>query len=206
MIRKGIIGGTFNPIHIGHLNIAYEAIYKLKLDKVIFMPNGSPPHKDNFNILDSKYRLDMVKLAIEHEKMFEVSTYEIYKEDISYTYQTLNYFRKKEPDTEWFFITGVDCLMDLGKWKNTKEILRNCNLIVFSRVGFSEEEIFAQKKIIEDKYSEKIVFIDIPLIEISSTAIRRKIRKNEEFGYLVGDKIKNYIKINRLYLGDNYVE
>lgn len=206
MIRKGIIGGTFNPIHIGHINIAYEAIYNLSLDKVVFMPNGNPPHKNNAEVADGKYRLDMIKLAIEEEEMFEISAYEINKCGVSYTYETLKYLKDKEPETQWFFISGVDCLMDLHKWNSPDEILKNCNLVVFSRSGYSKEEIFNQKKRIEQKYKKSIIYLDIPLIEISSTAIRNKVEKKQEFSYLVGNKVSCYIKKNKLYLGENYVD
>ncbi|MHC1683503.1 MAG: nicotinate-nucleotide adenylyltransferase [Clostridiaceae bacterium] len=204
-MKKGILGGTFDPIHIGHLNIAYESLYKLKLDEVIFLPNGNPPHKTNNNISHSKYRLDMVKLSVEGENLFKVSSYEVDRKDVSYTYETLEYFRDKEPETEWFFITGADCLFDLQKWRNPKEILKNCRFVVFPRGGFSKEELIFQKKKIEEKFKEKITFLDIPSMEISSSAIRDKVIKNEEFEYLVGSKVKVYIKANKLYLGDNYV-
>lgn len=199
MIKKGLFGGTFNPIHIGHLNIAYEALYRLNLESVVFMPSGNPPHKTDKTIRDSKLRLDMVKLAIEDEKLFSVSEYEITKEEFSYTFETLEYFNKTEKNTKWYFITGVDCLMQLETWKNVEKIMSSCEFVVFNRDGYNIKDILNKKRFIEEKYNKKIFFLDIPILEISSSSIRKKIYNNEEISYLVGKNVKKYIYESNLY-------
>ena len=117
MKRYGMMGGTFNPIHLAHLYIAYEAKETLNLDKVIFMVAGNPPHKKESPIIDSNYRYDMVKMAIKDYSGFEISDYEIQKQGYSYTYETLKYLKDQEEDVEVFFISGADSLMDIEKWK-----------------------------------------------------------------------------------------
>lgn len=199
MIKKGLFGGTFDPIHIGHLNIAYEALYRLNLESVVFMPSGNPPHKTDKTIRDSKLRMDMVKLAIEDEELFSVSQYEITKEEFSYTFETLEYFNKTEKNTRWYFITGADCLMQLETWKNVEKIMNSCEFVVFNRDGYNIKDILNKKRFIEEKYNKRIFFLDIPILEISSSSIRRKIYKNEEISYLVGKNVKKYICERNLY-------
>ena len=122
MKKIGIIGGTFNPIHLAHLYIAYEAKCQLNLDKVIFMPAGSPPHKKNEDILEAPLRYKMVLEAIKKYEDFEISNYEIEKEGFSYTYETLENFKSK--DNILYFITGADCLINIEKWKNPDRIFK----------------------------------------------------------------------------------
>ena len=188
MKKKGIFGGTFDPIHNGHLHIAYEALYKLNLDKVIFIPSGNPPHKTDKVITDATIRYKLVKDVIQNEKKFEVSDYELKNESLSYTYKTLKHFNEKHEDTEWYFITGADCLMQLDSWKNINEVLSLCNFVVFRRSGYSMEDMLKQKERIEKKFNKKIIFLDIPVIDISSTTIRNKIRNGENISYLVPEK------------------
>ena len=160
MKKKGIFGGTFDPIHNGHLHIAYEALYKLNLDKVIFIPSGNPPHKTDKVITDATIRYKLVKDVIQNEKKFEVSDYELKNESLSYTYKTLKHFNEKHEDTEWYFITGADCLMQLDSWKNINEVLSLCNFVVFRRSGYSMEDMLKQKERIEKKFNKKIIFLD----------------------------------------------
>jgi nicotinate-nucleotide adenylyltransferase len=199
MIKKGLFGGTFDPIHNGHLHIAYEALYNLSLDRVIFMPSGNPPHKTDRVITDAKIRYTLINEVIENEKRFEVSDYEIKKKTLSYTYETLKHFNKLEPSTKWHFITGVDCLMNLYTWKNINEILNLCKFVVFNRSGYNKEEILIQKKEIENKFKKEIIFLDLPVLEISSTSIRSKIEKEETISYLVPEKAKIVIEDMKLY-------
>ena len=124
MIKKGIFGGTFDPIHNGHLHIAYAALDTLNLDKIVFVPAGSPPLREDKKISDAFLRYELVKLAVRKEAKFEVSSYEINKKGISYTCETIQHFKEIEKETKWYFIAGVDCLMELEKWKNVQTIMR----------------------------------------------------------------------------------
>ena len=131
MKRYGMMGGTFNPIHLAHLYIAYEAKEALSLDKVIFMVAGNPPHKKDTKVIDAKYRYNMVQKAIESYEGFDISDYEIQKEGYSYTYETLKYLKGDKEDIEVFFIAGADSLMNIEKWKFKKlKILHLKNKII----------------------------------------------------------------------------
>ncbi|HAG43603.1 MAG TPA: nicotinic acid mononucleotide adenylyltransferase [Clostridium sp.] len=185
MMRKAIFGGTFDPIHNGHMHIAYEALYNLNLDLIIFMPSGNPPHKIRRKVTEGKIRYEIVKSAIKDEIRFDISDYEINSNELSYTYKTLKHFNNLEPNTEWFFITGADSLIDLESWRNVKGILENCTLVVFTRPGYSLEEIKKQKKNIEEKYNTDIIFLNMPVIDISSTIIKKKISENKNVKYLL---------------------
>lgn len=199
MIKKAVLGGTFDPIHNGHMHIAYEALYQLKLDKVVFMPAGKPPHKSNRIVTAGNIRYEMVKKAIEDEKRFEIDDYEIVKSGFSYTYETLEYLNTKESDTDWYFISGVDCLIDLSSWKKVDKILQLCTLVVFNRPGYTNSEIKKQKEKMEKIYGEQIVFLDLPLMDISSSNIREKLRNGQNISYLVPGKVNKYIEKAKLY-------
>ncbi|MCY6371853.1 nicotinate-nucleotide adenylyltransferase [Clostridium ganghwense] len=199
MNKNGIFGGTFDPIHNGHLHIAYEALYRLGLEKVIFIPAGNPPHKTNKGVTDAEVRFQLVKKTIEKEKKFEVSDYEIKKKNLSYTYETLKHFKLLQSQIQWYFITGVDCLMEIDSWKNVKEILDYCKFVVFNRPGYTKEDIIRQKNSIEKKYNKEIIFLDIPILEISSTQIREKIKKGENVSYLIPEKLNYLLTDMKLY-------
>ena len=194
MRKYGIMGGTFNPVHFAHLYIAYEAKEKLDLDKVIFMPAGNPPHKKNNIIIDSKYRYDMVKMAISDYEGFEISDYEIKKQGYSYTYETLTDL--KEDDIEFYFIAGGDSLMDIEKWRNTKGVLENCNFVVFNRGEYSENELNKQKLYLEEKYAAKIILLNIMNIDISSTEIRKRIEEGKRIDFFLPKNVIEYINEN----------
>ena len=195
MKKYGIMGGTFNPIHLAHLYIAYEAKEQLNLDKVIFMPAGNPPHKKD-TIIDAKFRYEMVRRAIEGYEGFEINSYEIEKNGYSYTYETLNVL--KEVNLKLYFIAGADSLMDIEKWKNTKEVLNNCTFVVFNR-----ETLKSQKEYLENKYQAEIVLLDIMSIDISSTIIRKRIKEEKKVDFFLPNKVLEYINYNNLYRGTN---
>lgn len=200
MERYGIMGGTFNPIHLAHLYIAYEAKEQLNLDTIIFMPAGNPPHKKNNSIIDSSFRLDMVKLAIEDYEDFIVSSYEIEKKGLSFTYETLKAL--KRDDVELYFIAGGDSLMDIEKWKNPEQILTDCKFVVFNRGQFSMEELDKQKIKLEKKYNAKIILLNIANIDISASMIRRRLEEGKRVDFFLPNKVLKYIVDNRLYEGD----
>jgi len=197
MKKIGIIGGTFNPIHLAHLYIAYEAKSQLKLDKVIFMPAGSPPHKKNEDILGASLRYEMVKRAIKGFEDFEVSDYEILKEGYSYTYETLEYF--KSEDNELYFITGADCLFDIEKWINPGKIFELSNFVVFNRAGYDYKKLIEQKNKINIKFNTNIRFLDIINLEISSSMIRERIKEGKRVDFFLPKEVLDFIIENKIY-------
>ncbi|MBZ9688225.1 nicotinate-nucleotide adenylyltransferase [Clostridium estertheticum] len=198
-MKKAIFGGTFDPIHIGHIHIAYEALYNLHLDSVIFMPAGNPPHKKNKKITDAQIRYDLVKRAIESEAQFEISDYEINKKENSYTYKTVEIFSELQPNIEWYFLIGVDSLMELANWKNVDIILNSCKLVVYNRAGFTTEEVSVQRLYIEQKFNKKIIYINMPIIDISSTNIRKNIKAGRKVNYLLPRGVEEIIQVHNLY-------
>lgn len=203
MKRYGIIGGSFDPIHYAHLYIAYEAKEQLNLDEVIFMPTAKQPFKTDNIVTDSMLRYDMVKKAIEDFDDFSASDYEAKKGGISFTYETLEYLKGRNPDIseeeELFFITGADCLLSIEKWKKVEKIFSLSTLVVFSRGGISKAEMLERKNVLEEKYNGKIVVLDLNQLEISSTEIRDRVKNNKRIDFFVPAKVANIIYENGLY-------
>lgn len=199
MPNKGLFGGTFDPIHFGHLYIAEEALYKLNLDSILFMPSGNPPHKTDREITEAYIRYELVSMAIKDEKRFSLSSYEIDEKGLSYTFKTLDYLKNKEPDTNWFLVTGVDCLMELDSWKNVYEIFSLCTLVVFNRLGYEKDSILKQKKIVEERYNIKIIFLDINPLDISSTNIKKMLKEGRNVNHLLPLNVLNTISELGLY-------
>lgn len=197
MKKYGIIGGTFDPIHFAHLYIADEAKTSLGLDKIIFMPNGNPPHKNLNNVSEASIRYEMVSEGIKDFQGFTVSDYEIKKNGPSFTYKTLQAF--KQEDVELFFITGADCLMDLEEWENIKEIFNASNFVVFSRPGFTEDSLKEQKEYIEKKYNTNIIFLKLKNLEISSTDIRERIKQGRNVKFFLPNSVLDIIEREKLY-------
>ena len=186
--RIGILGGTFNPPHLGHLILAQEALKKLKLDKVIFIPASIPPHKE---IKDNKayLRYKMISLASRGNPRFEVSKIELERKTISYSVDTLRILKNKYgKNTEIFFITGSDSLNELESWKNIDEVLKLANFVIAIRPGFPVR-----------KLRRKVKFIEIPLLDISSSMIRKRIKASKSMRYLVPEKVRKFITRHRLY-------
>ena len=197
MCRVGIIGGTFDPIHLAHIYIADEAKNKLNLDKVIFMPAGIQPLKTDKKVTEASLRLEMVQKAIEGKIGFEVSDYEIKKEGKSYTYKTLEHFYKEYKDL--YFITGADCLLDIDKWKEIEKIFSLCKFVVFTRPGYNNNELVNKKRFVEEKYNGDIILLEVPGIHISSTEIREKIINNEKVDDILPAVVLDIIKEKGLY-------
>ena len=189
-MRIGILGGTFNPIHIGHLILAEEAYLKLKLDKLVFVPAFVPPHKDSAEIISAKDRLEMVRLAIEDNPAFEVSTFEIDSKKKSYSIDTLKEFRSVYgEDSQLCFITGSDSLKDLFSWKNINDIFKISKFIVANRPGYPIKEV-----------PKEVDTVVITPIEVSSEDIRRRLKEARSIRYLVPEKVRKYILERKLYL------
>ena len=201
MKRYGIIGGTFDPIHYAHLYIAYEAKEQLNLDEVVFMPAGKQPLKVNKEVTESKLRYDMVKTAIESYAEFSVSNYEIEKGGLSFTYETLEYFKNKSTeDMELFFITGADCLITLEQWQGIEKIFSLATLVVFPREGINNKQMIEKKQEIEEKYNGKIIVLDLKELQISSTYIRERVNRKQRIDFFVPQMVIDIIYKNGLYI------
>lgn len=196
--RIGIFGGSFNPIHIGHLVIAEAAWQEFSLDKVIFVPTGDTPNKDMHHI--SKYmRYEMVAKAIEGNSRFAISSIERDRTGPSYTVDTIHMFREQfGKEDQLYFICGTDSIADLPNWKYNVELLKCCEFISASRPG-NEEEIIRSVSYFGDLGKEKIHFLRSPELNVSSTILRKLIAKNKSVKYLVPDAVIQFIHENDLY-------
>lgn len=199
MKRIGVLGGTFDPPHKGHIYIAKEAYKRLELDKIIFMPAGTPPHKTYKQITDGHIRYEMVKLTVKTYPYFVVSNYEISKNGLSYTYLTLRHLKKENKDSEIYFIAGADSLLQLEEWRNVQEILDDATLVIFGRPGFSKEKLLRKKYIIEEKYKHEIIYLDLLELDISSSDIRKEINKGLPIPSLINEEVRKYINDMGLY-------
>lgn len=198
-LKYGIMGGTFNPIHYAHLFVANEVMDNFGLDKIIFMPTGTPPHKSNLNI-EAFHRLTMTKLAIANNSKFMVSDIEVINNDISYTVDTVKKLKTAHPDIEFYFITGTDAVLDLINWKDPKELLSLCKFISVNRPGYVDEELPNKIKKITDELGGEIFLVDGPEINLSSTLIRNRVKEGKTIRYLLPDSVNDYILKNRLYI------
>ncbi len=187
-MKIGILGGTFNPIHIGHLILAEEIREKLCLDKVIFVPAYFPPHKDNSDVAPAAARYDMIKIATKNNKYFSVSGIEIKRKGRSYTIDTIREFNESYPDEELYFITGSDLLKYLEEWKDLNEIIKMVKFIVATRPGYPLEKI-----------PSYISTLAIRAVDVSAFEIRARVKEGKSFRYLVPEAVFDYINKNKLY-------
>lgn len=188
MEKIGIFGGTFNPIHNGHLITAQSVKEKRELSKIIFVPAFISPHKTENPQLIPDHRLRMLHLAIKDGSGFEVDDFELKQETVSYTIDSLKYFKQKYESIE--LIIGFDNLLVFDKWKQPDEILNLAELVVLNRKSDSSNS---------NKYFEKANFVETPIIEISSTEIRRRVNEGKSINYLVPQTVMEYIYDFRLY-------
>ena len=198
-MKIGIMGGTFNPIHFGHLILAESAYENLELDSVVFIPAGIPPHKQDEEIVSKKDRLKMVDLAIDDNNHFEVSTIELDKKSISYSFETLELLKEENTNTNYYFITGSDSLYNIEKWKAPEKLLALCELVVASRSDENLDRLKQHKKVIEKKYRTTVHILNMPTIELSSSDIRDRVKNGKTIKYFVPKDVENYIYMNDLY-------
>jgi len=187
-MKIGILGGTFNPIHIGHLILADEVREKLSLDKVIFVPTYIAPHKQNSAVAAASDRLKMVKSAVKDNKFFQVSDIEIKRKGLSYTVDTVKAFNKKFPGDELYFVTGSDLLKYLDEWKDFRELISLVKFVVATRPGYPLENI--------PSYVQRV---SIRAVDVSAFEIRDCAKNGKSFRYLVPEAVFEYINKKRLY-------
>ena len=200
--RIGIMGGTFDPIHIGHLILGETAYHQFHLDRILFMPAGNPPHKKvRENRATDRQRVDMVRLAIASNPHFSLSLEEMHREGYTYTYRTLERLKDQNPDTEYYFILGADSLYTFDEWREPERILRACTILVGTRNHTSDEKLDRVIGELEDKYQGNIQKLESLNIDISSEMIRSWIEKGRSLAYYAPDQVIDYIQKNNIYKG-----
>jgi nicotinate-nucleotide adenylyltransferase len=188
-MRIGLFGGTFNPVHNGHMALAKGALEKLNLEKIILIPSYIPPHKEARALASAEDRFRMLELAVDKGPGFEISRFEIDKEEKSYSIKTLVHFKQTYPkDTEFFFLIGADSLKGLNNWKHIDKILQLCRFAVCNRPDFFIDITYPQ-----------VDNFEIEPVHISSTDIRERIKKSQPVKGMVPEAVLDYIRENNLY-------
>ena len=196
-MRVGVYGGVFNPPHQGHLVAAQEAHAQLELDVVLWIPAGVAPHREVENDPGAEARFEMVELAISGDERFRASRMELEREGPSYTVDTLRELHEREPDDDLFLILGGDQALALPTWREPEEVLELAQLAVFER-GSSTRSAVAIT-VGKLRGVERLRFLEMPRIEVSSTLVRRRARTGKPIRYLVPDKVANFIGAQSLY-------
>ena len=201
--KIGIMGGTFDPIHLGHLILGEKAYEQFGLEKVLFLPSGNPPHKKDRNgrATDSQ-RVEMVRRAIAGNAHFGLSLLEMDGTGYSYTYRTLERLRREHPDEEYYFIIGADSLFTLEEWREPGRICQNCKIAVAIRDHTDRATLEKEMARISAKYQGTFFRLDTPDVEISSAHIREWIRDGETIRYYVPDPVREFIYENNIYAKD----
>ncbi len=197
--KIGIMGGTFNPIHTGHLLLAETALSSEGLQKVMFIPSGKPYMKDEDSVLDASHRQKMVELAIADNPSFSVSDMEIRRLGNTYTSETLTILKQEQPETEFYFILGADNLFTMETWKEPEKIFSACTILAAVRNGVDNAQMQEKCRELSDNYHAKIKLLSFPETDISSTDIRMLIRQNKSIRYMVPEPVRRYIEKNQLY-------
>ena len=194
------MGGTFDPIHMGHLILGEQSFEQLHLDKVLFMPSGNPPHKrDRAGRASDDQRVDMVRLAIEDNPHFELSLAEMHETGYTYTYRTLEELKEQNPDTDYYFIIGADSLFTFDEWKEPARICRTCTLVVAVRDHASSDELNQEIKRLSAEYEGHFTLLDTMNIDVSSHQIRSWVSEGKSLKYYVPDPVISYMKENGIY-------
>lgn len=198
--RFGIMGGSFDPIHYGHLMLAEQIRTQFHLDKVFFIPVGRAPHKEDSDMTDKLQRYEMTVLATMTNTRFSVSRLEIDSEEISYTINTVRKLREEiGTEDKLYFITGADAIIELETWKDFKELLGICSFIAATRPGIDEPKLMEKISELETLYDADIRVTTVPALAISSTDIRNRVSSGQSIRYLLPDPVEHYIYKNGLY-------
>lgn len=201
MKKIGIIGGTFDPVHYGHLILAEQARVEASLDQVIFIPAMVQPFKLNVKTADGDCRYSMLLEAVNGNPYFSVSRRELDSSDISYTINTLRACKDEYgADTELYFISGTDAFLNLEKWFAAEELLTNFCFVIGTRPGYKEQELKLMLNRIRENFGTTVIEINNSEVEISSTDIKKRIKEGKSIKYLLPSGVEEYIYHNKLYL------
>lgn len=199
MKKIGIMGGTFNPIHIGHLLLAERAMEEKGLDEVWVIPTGCSYMKMNVDVVSGEERYAMTKLAVADRDRIRCLDIEIKRCGYTYSYETLEQLQREYPEDEFYFIFGADCLFTIEKWKYPERIFRMCKVIAAVRNGSSIVEMEQKRKELEERFHAQITLLPFPNLEISSTNLRERIRRGKSVRYLIPDAVIDYIEEKHFY-------
>ncbi len=195
MSRKlGILGGTFNPIHYGHLLLAENAYWQLGLDEVWFLPSHIPPHKPRSQVLHAEKRIEMIRLAIQNVPYFSLSLLEMEREGVNYTADTLATLKAEDPERELFFLAGADSLYQIPTWKDPELIFSLCHFAAARRDSVLYPDLEAQAQLLREQFSAKVDLIDLPEVDISSHLIRERRAKGQSIRFLVPEAVERYLR------------
>lgn len=197
MPEIGLMGGSFNPIHCGHVALARAALESGRVERVLFLPTGNPPHKKE-GLADKFDRLRMVELAVEHEAGMAVCREEIDRDGVIYTVDTLAALKRKMPDCTLTYLIGADTLRALGTWRRVETVIERCKFLVMMREGETREEVIRLAGLWTQRGAQ-IDFLDARKMDISSTQIREQIQKELPFERLVPQAVADYIHEHGLY-------
>lgn len=198
----GIMGGTFDPIHYGHLVTAEAARVKFDLETVFFVPSGRPPHKEGQEVSHQEDRFLMTVLAVTSNAAFTVSRVEIERPGKSYAYDTVRYFTQAYPDKDIFFITGADAIKEILNWHKVNQLLDYCYFVAATRPGYDLEDLKARElSVLPQEKLEKIFTLEVPAMAISSTNIKQRVRQQDPIKYLLPESVEAYILKEGLYHG-----
>lgn len=198
--KIGIMGGTFDPIHYGHLMLAQNALETYQLDEIMFVPSGTPWLKDSTKVLSKNKRVHMTGIAIEDNASFALSTIEIDREGNSYSYETVEELKRQQPDTEFYFILGADSLLEIEKWKHPDRLMSECVLLAAVRDDCDRDGLEKQIAYLKEKYNASIGILPTKRIDISSTDIRNRIAEGKSVRYMLPDQVIGFIEKNHLYI------
>lgn len=199
MRKVGIMGGTFNPIHNGHLMIASKAKEQFELDEVLFMPCGVPYMKETEDVESGEIRAEMTMLAIQDIPVFTLSMMEIEHHGNTYTYETLECLKAAHPDTVFYFILGADSLFNLTNWVHPERIFANCHILAAVRDHKTTAQMQEQIELLKKQYQASIFLLRTDYLDISSSDIRRKVALGESIAEDVPEKVAAYITEHKLY-------
>jgi nicotinate-nucleotide adenylyltransferase len=214
--KIGLFGGTFDPIHCGHVKAAENAQDIFAFDRILFIPSYIPPHKESADVASAEHRLKMVELALSSFDRFFPSSIEIDARGTSYSIVTLNRIKEIFPNTEIFFLLGIDAFLEIDTWKDYEDVLEQCSFIVMNRTGFRLDEA---KEILAEEYKQrmvevtgtfekeneglfihKIYLLSINTMDVSSSEVRERVGKFQSIKDLVPENVEDYIKEKHLYL------
>ncbi len=199
MKKIGIMGGTFNPIHNGHLFLAENAYEQIGLDQILFMPSKNPPHKAKPEMITDQQRVDMINLAIQNNPHFSISTIELERDGYTYTADTLTLLTKEHNEVRYYFIVGADSLFMMQDWHQPQVIFDLCTVVAAGRDHVDGAKLAAQAEFLKEQYHADIQLVEMPTMQIASADIRNRVAQNKTIRYYLPEQVAEYINQHKLY-------